>query len=162
MAAEIEIHELREAGSDGGALLGYYAKGHVAHWNFAQACNHYTGACEGYDIRHVHPDRVKHVWWRTVPISGDPGMSAYHDAEPGSRGAWQATVADVLSARSVRNEARIIAEASQRHSYGFSAGVNWCLRVLDAGHPEARDLLVKAWGNGAADRSIKDALDEYR
>lgn len=159
---EIHIAELREAGSDGGSLMGYYCRGHADRWAFAEACNHYTGAVESYDVRYVKADRVRHVWWRTVPISGDPGHSAYHDAEPGSRGAWQATVADVLYRQEMVQTHRLIAEAEKRHSYGFSDGVNWCLRLLQFQHKDAAKFVMDAWHNGAGPRAAEKSLEDYR
>lgn len=143
--SEIEIEELREAGEDGGDLMGYYCRGHVDAHAFAQAANHYSGALDSYDIRHARADNVRHVWWRTVPIAGEPGQSAYHQAEPKSSGAWPATVCTSVEDRERGRANRFVEEWRKGREHGFCEGLNWALRALDTINPEAGETLLKRY-----------------
>lgn len=155
--AQIEVEELREAGEDGGDLMGYFCRGHASPYAFAEAANRRSGAESPYDSRHVRPEDVRHVYWRTVPIAGEPGCSRFQDAEPGSRGAWKATVADVVIRHQMRTMRRIMDEGSRRHSIGFAQGVEWVMRLVETQHPEAAKLALDAWKNGAGERAERAA-----
>ena len=146
-----DIQELLEAGCDGGELLGYYCRGHVPYQDFAECCNSYNGVTTDYDVRFVRHGNVLHVWWRTVPVSGEPGMHRFVSAEPGSRGAWKATVADVVQQRRVRDFMRSAQEYRSAHDRGFRAGVDWALRILEIRDPQAVEGIVIAFrANGEA------------
>jgi hypothetical protein len=94
----IEIEELREAGEDGGDLMGYFARGHHDPYEFAKAANEHSGALESYDCRHVKPKYVSQVWYRTVQMRGEPkGTYEFRPATPGERGAWKATVCESVT-----------------------------------------------------------------
>lgn len=136
MGDAIEIMELREAGEDGGDLMGYYCKGHLPRHEFAKAANVYSGALDEYDIRYVRADRSHHVWWRVVPMAGQPGQSMFQGAEPNSRGAFPATVCESLS----EYESKRFRYAQRRYDEGYRRGiqdgVNWALTWLDRADPE--------------------------
>jgi hypothetical protein len=87
---EIDIQWLHEAGSNGGSHMGWYAKGHHDTGAFAAQVNH-DYALNASDKRYCSPEKVEHVWWRTVLIAGDPGQYMFAPSNPG-RGAWKATV----------------------------------------------------------------------
>lgn len=89
----IDIQFVCENFGDGefGPAYGFYAKGHHDAATFARACNgHDTlDRCEP-----VIPADVKQVWWRNVPVGHEGGGWVFHDAQPNSRGAYRATVAE--------------------------------------------------------------------
>lgn len=145
----IEIIDLREAGSDGGGLMGYWAKGHHDRHAFADAVNEYTGADWLYDTRYVvitrplsGPQPVRHEWWRAVPMSGEPGHSVYHSAEPHSRGAFPVTVTTIVEDRERKIAQRNIDEFHKGSRSGFAEGLNWALRQLDNIDVEAGEKLL--------------------
>lgn len=150
---EIDILDLREAGSDGGGLMGYWAKGHHDRYAFAEAVNEYTGADCYYDSRHVtvtrvvgsEPHPVRHEWWRTVPVSGQPGHSVYHSAEPHSRGAFPVTVTTIVDDRERKAAQRNIDEYHKGSRSGFAEGINWALRALDIIDYEAGKKLLACY-----------------
>ncbi|GJE77196.1 hypothetical protein [Methylorubrum suomiense] len=146
------IDELREAGPDGGDLMGFYCRGHVARYDFAEACNKQTGANLEYDVRFVRPLEARHEWWRTVPLGGADGYSQFISAEPGSRGAYKVTVWDGVS-RARRYGMRDYISADRHgHRRGFAEGFNYALKHLGIRHRDAEEHLLKVWhGRGAAD-----------
>lgn len=140
---EIEILELREIDSEG--LMGFYARGHFDRWKFARACNQYTGAALFHDERHVPeglPDYVRHEWWRSVPVSGEPGTRQFVIAEPKSRGAFPVTVTTVIEDRQRKRTQRMIDEHQKGERNGFANGLNWALRQLDDINPDAGEKLL--------------------
>lgn len=149
----IEIIDLREAGWDGGGLMGYWAKGHHERYAFAAAVNQYTGADHYYDQRYVNVearnlgniDVVRHEWWRVVPVSGEPGHSTYHNAEPHSRGAFAVTVTTIIDDRERKATQRNIDEFHKGSRSGFGDGLNWALRQLDRINAEAGEQLLKLY-----------------
>lgn len=145
----IEIIDLREAGPDGGGLMGYWAKGHHDLFAFAEAVNEHTGADWLYDTRYVvifrplsGPQPVRHEWWRAVPMSGEPGHSVYHSAEPHSRGAFPVTVTTIVEDRERKAAQRSIDEYHRGSRSGFAEGLNWALRQLDNIDEEAGKKLL--------------------
>ncbi|UXS01136.1 hypothetical protein [Agrobacterium tumefaciens] len=147
---EIDIIDLREAGSDGGSLMGYWAKGHHERHAFAEAVNQHTGADYYYDKRYVSWERrlpgstdvVRHEWWRAVPLSGEPGHSVYQSAEPHSRGAFPVTVTTIVEDRERKAVQRNIDEYHKGSRSGFAEGLNWALRQLDNIDEEAGKKLL--------------------
>jgi hypothetical protein len=138
----MEIEESREI--DSGAVMGYFARGHFPVHHFAEACNDYTGADPYYDRRHVKADDVRHEWWRTVPVTGEPGVVAYHHAEPRSRGAFAVTVTTVVEDRDRRQTQREIDQHNKGIASGFAEGLNWALLKLDhLNHRDASDELLR-------------------
>lgn len=140
---EIDILDLREI--DSCEPMGYYARGHFDRWKFARACNIYTGAAMAHDDRHVPeslPDYVRHEWWRTVPVSGEPGMVQFVGAEPKSRGAFPVTVTTVIEDRQRKRTQRMIDEHCKGERNGFANGLNWALRQLDDINPDAGEKLL--------------------
>lgn len=143
------IFDLIESGGDGGDLMGFYCKGHVARHEFAIACNKQTGADCRYDVRFVRADECHHVWWRTVPISGEPGHTQFCAAEPGARGAWKATVWEGVSRARMYGMRDYVASDRAGHRRGFGEGVSWALRTLDGRFGDAGEWLLKVWrGSG--------------
>lgn len=145
----IDIIDLREAGSDGGGLMGYWAKGHHDRFAFAKAVNDHTGADCYYDTRYVFvshlgygPQPVRHEWWRAVPMSGEPGFSMYHSAEPHSRGAFPVTVTTIVEDRERKTAQRQIDEFHKGSRSGFAEGLNWALHQLDNIDEEAGKKLL--------------------
>lgn len=137
----MEIIELREAGEDAGDLMGYYCRGHVDQAAFAAAANAYSGAVTSFDIRHVKPDKVRHVWWRAVQMQGQPkGTMEFKAALPGP-GAWAATVATPITDRDIESVRRLMTEHDRGRLNGISEGVNWCLHQLGAFAPEVGEKL---------------------
>lgn len=148
----IDIIDLREAGSDGGGLMGYWAKGHHDRFAFAEAVNDHTGADCYYDTRYVvvsrldyGPQPVRHEWWRAVPLSGEPGHSVYHSAEPHSRGAFPVTVTTIVEDRERKTAQRNIDEFQKGSRSGFAEGLNWALRQLDIIDEEAGEKLLACY-----------------
>jgi hypothetical protein len=125
----IPIEETREM--DSGSIMGFFARGHFERYKFAQACNEYTGADAYYDLRYVRPEDCRQEWWRTVPVSGEPGVISYHNAEPHSRGAFAVTVTSVVEDRERKKTQRCIDEHNKGRAAGFADGLNWALRQLD-------------------------------
>lgn len=139
----ISIEESREL--DSGDVMGFFARGHYERHKFAEACNEYTGADPYYDRRHVKADDCRHEWWRTVPVSGEPGVVSYHIAEPRSRGAFAVTVTTVVEDRERKHTQRWIDEHNKGRAAGFADGLNWALRILDNVNPEAGAELLRRY-----------------
>lgn len=139
----IHIEESREL--DSGGIMGFFARGHYDRHKFAEACNEYTGADPYYDRRHVRPDDCRHEWWRTVPVSGEPGVTSYHFAEPHSRGAFAVTVTTVVEDRERKHTQRSIDEHHKGRAAGFADGLNWALRKLDRINSDAGDELLRQY-----------------
>jgi hypothetical protein len=131
-APKIEIEELIEAGSDGGGLLGYYAKGHHDPVEFAQAANKHSGATSAFDPRYVDFKRVFQVHYRTIPISGDDGQFRFDPATPG-RGAWPATVCRCVDEFHTARYARLAAQRRHGFEEGVAAGISWALGMIEYG-----------------------------
>ncbi|MGV6875869.1 hypothetical protein ACUSIJ_24690 [Pseudochelatococcus sp. B33] len=147
-----DIIEIREAGPDGGGLLGFYAKGHHDVWKFAHAVNKHTGADPEHDARYVPlrlgeegRDIVRHEWWRTVPEAGEPGYYRFIAAEPKSRGAFAVTVTTVVDDRERRRTERYIEEFRKGSRRGFADGLHWALLQLDRINPEAGEELLRRY-----------------
>lgn len=140
MSETIDIEDLREAGEDGGDLMGFFCRGHVTKYKFANACNKYTEAHPSFDRRYVREEQVHHIWWRTVPISGEPGQSQFIQVEPRSRGAWPATVWDQLGHTHSEMYRHGAKEYARGRDTGFREGTSWALRNLP---DDARDQLMK-------------------
>ena len=136
----IEILELREAGENGGDLMGYYCHGHVDRYEFAKKANYDSGADAVYDIRYVRPEKCLHVWWRTVPL--DDGCSQFVPAEGPARGAWPATVCDCVEESRHRKASRAVDEWNKGRLHGIAGGVEWCLRTLEDISPESGEMLL--------------------
>lgn len=139
----ISIEESREL--DTGDVMGFFARGHHDRHQFAEACNEYTGADPYYDRRHVKADDCRHEWWRTVPVSGEPGVVSYHHAEPHSRGAFAVTVTTVIEDRERKQTQRWIDEHQKGRAAGFADGLNWALRLLDRINPDAGEELLRRY-----------------
>lgn len=139
----ISIEESREL--DSGDVMGFFARGHYDRFKFAEACNEYTGADPIFDRRHVRPDDCRQEWWRTVPVSGEPGVISYHSAEPHSRGAFSVTVTSVIEDRERKSTQRWIDEHNKGRAAGFSEGLNWALRQLDRINADAGDELLRQY-----------------
>ncbi|RVO30330.1 hypothetical protein [Sinorhizobium meliloti] len=139
----ISVEESREL--DSGDVMGFFARGHYDRYKFAEACNEYTGADPYYDRRYVRGDDCRHEWWRTVPVSGEPGVVSYHIAEPRSRGAFAVTVTTVVEDRERKHTQRWIDEHNKGRAAGFADGLNWALRVLDCVNPEAGAELLRRY-----------------
>lgn len=149
----IKINDLREAGESGGGLMGFWARGHHPLYDFVACVNAYTGADPNYDLRYV-PARglteaaggcVRHEWWRAVPISGEPGCTAYHPAEPRTRGAFPVTVTTVLRDRSNAQVQQTIDMHHRGCATGFARGVSWACRILDEIDPAVSEKLQQAY-----------------
>ncbi|KAA3518864.1 hypothetical protein GOZ96_04970 [Agrobacterium vitis] len=139
----ISIEESREL--DSGSVMGFFARGHYDSYKFAEACNEYTGADAYYDRRYVRPDDCRQEWWRTVPVSGEPGVISYHNAEPHSRGAFAVTVTHVVEDNERKATQRRIDEHNKGRAYGFAEGLNWALRKLDRINADAGDELLRQY-----------------
>lgn len=139
----IHIEESREL--DSGEVMGFFARGHYERHKFAEACNEYTGADPYYDRRHVRSEECRHEWWRTVPVSGEPGVVAYHHAEPHSRGAFVVTVTTVVEDNERKQTQRWIDEHNKGRASGFADGLNWALRKLDRINVDAGDELLSQY-----------------
>lgn len=139
----IYIEEYREL--DSGDVMGFFARGHYEHHKFAEACNEYTGADPYYDRRHVRSEDCRHEWWRTVPVSGEPGVTAYHQAEPHSRGAFAVTVTTVVEDAERKHTQRRIDEHNRGRAAGFADGLNWALRKLDRINVDAGEQLLREY-----------------
>lgn len=141
----IEIEELREAGEDGGSLMGYFCRGHVDRDAFARAANAFSGAASSYDARHVRPERCFHVWWRTEQMPGQPAGTYHYRAVAGpGAGAWPATVCECIEESRLLRARREVQADRSGHRRGMAEGVQWALNTLD-GMPDARDRLLAAW-----------------
>lgn len=143
--SSIEIEDLREAGLDGGGLMGFYCRGHVDRYLFAKAANDASGARTDWDRRHVRAEEVHHIWWRTVPIAGEPGMSRFVDAEPHSRGAWAATVWTGIQDRHIRQARREVTTFNMARIAAFARGVQWAINTIDGQFPDAADKLLRSY-----------------
>ncbi|MFC3228746.1 hypothetical protein ACFOGJ_15995 [Marinibaculum pumilum] len=144
--SEIYIEELREAGEDGGGLMGYYCKGHVDRHAFAQAANRYSGATSTYDRRHVRAERSHHSWWRTVPMVGEPGQFRFVAARGPGAGAYPVTVCESIEESRLVASRREVDADRAGHRRGMAEGVQWALDVLhERGLTDAADRLLSAW-----------------
>lgn len=141
----IEIVEIREAGPDGGDLMGYYARGHVDRYLFAQAANAFSGADTEWDRRHVRSAKVRHEWWRTVPMAGDPGFSQFLSAEPHSRGAYPVTVCDEVAQAALRQSQHEVSEYHRAKATGVAEGVNWAYHWLLNRDEATAEALIEAY-----------------
>lgn len=139
----IHVEESREL--DSGDIMGFFARGHYERHKFAEACNEYTGADPYYDRRHVRSEDCRHEWWRTVPVSGEPGVTAYHHAEPHSRGAFAVTVTTVVEDNERKHTQRWIDEHNKGRAAGFADGLNWALRKLDRINVDAGEELLRQY-----------------
>lgn len=139
----ISVEECREL--DSGDIMGFFARGHYERHKFAEACNEYTGADPCYDRRYVKADDCRHEWWRTVPVSGEPGVVSYHNAEPHSRGAFAVTVTHVVEDRQRKETQRWIDEHHKGRAAGFAEGLNWALRKLDRINADAGEELLREY-----------------
>jgi hypothetical protein len=128
----VDVRELREGGEDGGDLMGYWCKGHVGRDLFARAANHYSGAHEQYDARHVRAEKTSHAWWRAVPEGPSTSMVFYREAEPHSRGAFPVTFCASVSDKSLLRAQRELQEHSLARSSGFAEGVGWAVQRAPA------------------------------
>lgn len=136
----IEIEELREAGEDGGDHMGYFTRGHADKEEFARACNTYSGAVNSTDSRHVAVRHVRHVWWRTGQMEGEPrGTMCFHVANPGDKGAWKATLAEPADEWSRKQFAMRQREYERGKRAGYEAALGWLLMVVEFGHGRAMD-----------------------
>ena len=147
MAEKIEIEDLREAGEDGGDLMGYFARGHHDTHEFAEAANRYSRALTFDDRRHVYPDKVRLVWYRTVQMEGETkGTMQFIPSKPGP-GAWAATVATPL----VDFADKQYRARKREHDRGYEAGMQdamtWVLSQL-------------MWGLGPRDKDRNDMLNK--
>lgn len=141
----IEIQELREAGEDGGSLMGYFCRGHVERDAFARAANAFSGAASSYDARHVRPERCFHVWWRTEQMPEQPAGTCHYRAVAGpGAGAWPATVCECIEESRLERSRREIQVDRGGHRRGMAEGINWALALLDD-MPAARDRILAAW-----------------
>lgn len=136
----IEIEELREAGEDGGNHMGYFARGHLDKDEFARACNEYSGAVNWTDRRHVAIRHVRHVWWRTGQMEGEPrGTMCFRVANPGSPGAWKATVAEPEDEWSRKQHAMRQREYERGKRAGYEAALGWLLMMVEFGAGKPMD-----------------------
>lgn len=152
------IETLHEAGEDGGSLMGWYVRGHVDRWQFAEAVNRYNDLprhSKGWDRRWCNAEKCVHVYWRTVPI-GD-GFSSFQEAQPASRGAWKATVY-YIDADSLQRDLLKLKQAHLQRVYGFAGGVNWAANALHYKFPEAEKYLVERWRADPPDEG-RETLD---
>lgn len=139
----IFIEESRELES--GSVMGFFSRGHYDRYKFAEACNEFTGADPYYDSRYVKAEDCRQEWWRTVPVSGEPGVISYHNAEPHSRGAFAVTVTHVVEDRERKQTQRWIDEHHKGRAAGFAEGLNWALRQLDRINPDAGEDLLRRY-----------------
>lgn len=150
---EIDIEELREAGEDGGDLMGYFARGHFEAEAFSRAANQYSRALTADDRRHVRPAAVKQVWYRTVQMQGEPsGTYEFRPAEPGTRGAWKATVCESVSDHSMKRVRERIREYDRGYQEGLSRALGFLLAQLEWGE----------WGNNVSTTMRRAIAGELR
>lgn len=141
----IAIEELREAGEDGGDLMGYFCRGHIDRHEFAKTANAHTGASYDYDVRFVHATAVRHEWWRNVQMEGQPkGVFEFKPSLPG-KGAWPVTVDDSVYRHGRGITRREIREHDRGYGRGMAEGVNWALQFLDARDAKLRDAMLAAY-----------------
>lgn len=150
----LNIEELREAGEDGGDLIGFYCRGHFDRYLFAEAANKHTGADSSYDRRHVRSEDCRHVWFRTVQMEGQPrGTMEFRPTTPGERGAWAATLWDGLVRDDFRRMRRILDDRNSGVLHGIAEGVNWCLRFMEHRNRNLHDAMWKAF------RESRDSIE---
>lgn len=143
-ALAIEIEELREAGEDGGGLMGYFARGHFTPCEFAEAANKFSGATYGDDRRYVYPKDVVQVWYRTCQMAGEPkGTMEFRPAEPGTRGAWKATVCSSVEIYAAKQRRRQQREYDRGYQEGMSRALGFLLSQLE-------------WGGNLADKAARE------
>ena len=121
----MQIEELREAGSDGGGFMGWFARGHYSTLLFAQEIFDEYGV-DSDDRRWFRPEEVQHEWWRCIPICGDEGYSTYFQTEGGVQGAFEVTVMDIEK----RNLARLGLTRRRYEEQGFRKGANFALEQM--------------------------------
>lgn len=142
----MEIERLLEAGEDGGNFMGYYARGHHPATAFAAACNEDSGIDSQTDSCFAWAKDVQHVWWRTVPIAGEPGNSKFIEAAPESHGAWKATVIDFAALRLEKEERWRQAGHKDGLRRGRYDTICWAIEWLEAnGHADAAKALLPVW-----------------
>lgn len=161
---QIEILDLREAGEDGGGLMGWYAKGHHHPADFVRAVQEYSGIDSYSDYKCAREADVIQTHWRTVPIRTEPGQFVFHEAKAGKPGAFAVTVFDFANRwatigfedeKRVRNEGR---EAGQREAMNFA--FRWVLAVKG---PQTAEELLTAWnrerrGRGPQNVAVLDFM----
>ena len=129
-----EIEDLREAGEDGGSLMGYFARGHFDAVTFAEAANKYSGAAYGDDRRHVYAKDVVQVWYRTCQMAEQPkGTMEFRPTEPGAKGAWKATVCASVDIHAARQRRRQVLEYDRGYQEGMSRALGFLLSQLEWG-----------------------------
>jgi hypothetical protein len=90
----ITIEELREL--DGGALMGFYAKGHHDDLAFIAALSEYLEASNRERFECKSTD-ICRVYWRNVPAPYyDDGAWQITDARGPGRGAYAVTIVETL------------------------------------------------------------------
>lgn len=142
---ELDIEELREAGSSGGDFMGYYARGHFDPEFFAERCNTYGPHIDSHDRRFVRPKHVRHEYWRTVMVEDDPGEFQFNKSEKGP-GAWAVTVADpIMQERYEIMELRNQVSMLKNKRLEWEGDITWLLRHANPSDQDwvdkARDLL---------------------
>lgn len=144
----MEILEIREAGEDGGDLMGWYTKGHVDQDIFVSEVKKYSGYESYSDFKTPRKTGVKHVFWRNVPMRGQDGCFMFQAAKEGERGAYPVTAFEFSSfhaAHTFEEEKRIRQDGrdqGQREAVNFA--YRWILAVK--GEKTAEEFL-SAWGN---------------
>ena len=142
----IVVEDLREAGEDGGDLMGFYCRGHVDRHLFAIAANDHSGATSSFDRRWVDAKKCRHVWYRTVQVEGaSRGTVWFKPAEPHAKGAWPATICDCVTEFFFGQTRQLIREHDRGYSNGMMAGVNWALRFLESRDSRLHDAMLKAY-----------------
>lgn len=90
-----DIEVLREL--DGGAILGFYARGHHDNLTFVVALSAYMDET-GYDQRfECHASDIRREYWRNVPAPYyDDGAHIITTAQSAGRGAYAVTVVEAV------------------------------------------------------------------
>lgn len=135
----IDIHQLREAGEDGGGFLGWYAKGHHDKETFCYVVNSSEGLTPD-SRRFIQTRHVRHLYYRTQMISGEDSQFQFVECKGPTRGAWAATVAD-LNGYYIDQQNKIQTEGRDA---GRRQAINWTLdRMRDE---QTVDLVsAQAW-----------------
>lgn len=84
MKYQLRIEELREFE---GGHLGYYTKGHFDTLMFAETLNLLFNSF-------VKTERVRHEWWRVVPVGEKGAGFIFHISKPGKQGSFPVTVVE--------------------------------------------------------------------
>jgi hypothetical protein len=142
----MEIQDLREAGEDGGSLMGWYAKGHHDKREFADAVQHYSGINSYSDYRRATELKTVHDYWRCVPMRGQEGCIMFKSANAGEKGAFPVTVfefANHWAGHSFEEEKRLIEEGRGR---GQREAANFAYRWIHATKGEkAAEEFLNTW-----------------